>query len=75
MQNQTDRGTTSTPDSPVDNQTYNVLMALASKLEALDTYQKYERDGGSGVWADLIREDRRHAERLLEELRTKLGSR
>jgi hypothetical protein len=68
-------GMTTTPKSPVDNRTYNVISALASKLEALDTYQKYERDGASDVWAELIRDDRRHADRLLEELRGLLRDR
>jgi hypothetical protein len=64
-------GSTGTMDSPVDNATYNVLMALSSKLEAIDTYRKYEKDDGS-IWQELIREDRRHAERLLEELKSML---
>ena len=31
-------------EPPVDDATYNVLMALASKLEAIDTYRKYAAD-------------------------------
>jgi hypothetical protein len=65
-------GSTGTMDSPVDNNTYNLLMALSSKLEAIDTYRKYEKDGGS-IWQELIRDDRRHAEKLLQELKTTLG--
>ena len=60
-------------DSPVDDPTYNVLMALASKLEAIDTYRKYADDGGnSALWRQLAEDDRRHADRLLEELRGRL---
>jgi rubrerythrin len=60
-------------DSPVDDATYNVLMALASKLEAIDTYRKYANDGsGSDLWAQLAADDRRHADRLLEELKSRL---
>jgi len=65
-------GSPGTMDSPVDNATYNLLMALSSKLEAIDTYRKYENDGGS-IWQELIREDRRHAEKLLQELKSALG--
>src|SRR5215216_3024936 len=40
-----------TTESPVDDATYNVLMALASKLEAIDTYKKYANDGKNGdLW-------------------------
>ena len=61
-------------ESPVDDATYNVLMALASKLEAIDTYRKYSADGSGGdLWQQLAQDDRRHADRLLEELRSKLG--
>ena len=31
-----------TPGSPVDNATYNLLKALGEKLEAIETYRKYE---------------------------------
>ena len=54
--------------SPVDDTTYDVLMALASKLEAIDTYKKYADDGNSPLWLQLAEDDRRHADRLLEEL-------
>jgi len=64
-----------TVDSPVDDATYNVLMALASKLEAIDTYRKYADDGGdSTLWRELAADDRRHADRLLEELRGRLAT-
>jgi rubrerythrin len=62
-----------TVDSPVDDPTYNVLMALASKLEAIDTYRKYADDGGNAaLWLQLAEDDRRHADRLLEELKSHL---
>jgi rubrerythrin len=49
-----------------------VLMALASKLEAIDTYRKYAKDGNASFWTEIAEDDRRHADRLLEELRTRL---
>ena len=61
-------------DSPVDDATYDVLMALASKLEAIDTYRKYANDGpDAGLWARLAEDDRRHADLLLDELRKHLN--
>jgi hypothetical protein len=63
----------STIESPVDDATYDVLMALASKLEAIDTYRKYADDGKDGaLWQQLARDDRRHADLLLDELRGRL---
>lgn len=63
-------------ESPVDDATYNVLMALASKLEAIDTYKKYASDGRNGqLWQQLAEDDRKHADKLLEELRSCLNIR
>ena len=61
-------------ESPVDDATYNVLMALASKLEAIDTYRKYAGDGQNGqLWEQLAQDDRKHADQLLKELRGRLS--
>jgi hypothetical protein len=57
---------------PVDNNTYNLMQALVSKLEALEVYRKYERDGNQQLFQELIREDTAHAERLLEALKQAL---
>jgi rubrerythrin len=66
---------TTLPDSPIDDATYNLMMALASKLEAIDVYKKYANDGKNAeLWAELARDDRRHADRLLEALRASLTS-
>ena len=54
---------------PVDNNTYNLMQALVSKLEAIEVYRKYERDGNQELFQELIREDSQHAERLLEALK------
>jgi hypothetical protein len=65
----------STSQSPVDDATYDVIMALASKLEAIDTYRKYEKDGGpADLWQQMAQDDRRHADRLMDELRRQLTS-
>lgn len=60
-------------DSPVDDLTYDLLMALASKLEAIDTYQVYAEDGQPELWRELATEERRQAERLLNELKQRFA--
>ena len=57
---------TSVAESPVDDATYNVLQALTSKLEAIEAYELYAEQDDSGVFAELIDDERRHAERLLQ---------
>jgi DNA-binding MarR family transcriptional regulator len=57
------------PESPVDDRTYNVLQALTSKLEAIEAYQVYQEDDDSGLFEELIEDERRQASRLLDELR------
>ena len=63
--------------SPIDDQLYDLLQALTSKCEAIEAYAKYEEDAdgkAKQLFQELAREDTRHAERLLETLRTKIGS-
>ena len=55
--------------SPGDDRTYNVLQALASTLEAIDAYEMYAQDDNDGVFHELLHDERRHADRLLDELR------
>jgi len=61
-------------DSPVDDATYNLMMALSSKLEAIDVYQVYADDGQAAMWRELAADERRHAERLFVELKQRLAS-
>lgn len=61
-----------TPDSPVDDRTYNLLQALTSKLEAIEAYEIYEQDDDSGLFSELIEDERRHAERILDALKKNL---
>jgi rubrerythrin len=58
------------PTAPVDDRTYNLLQALTSTLEALDAYEVYAQDDSNGIFVELIDDERRHAERLLGELRS-----
>jgi rubrerythrin len=66
---------TSVVDSPVDDATYNLLQALTSKLEAIEAYELYAEQDDDGIFSELIEDERRHAERLLDALRRRLGSR
>ncbi len=59
--------------SPVDDRTYNLLQALTSKLEAIDAYEMYAQDEDDGLFVELLEDERRHAQRLLAELRSSLG--
>ncbi len=57
---------------PVDNNTYNLMQALVSKLESIEAYRKYEKDGSRDVFERLIEEDSRHAQQLQDELKRTL---
>ena len=61
--------------SPVSDVTYDLMQALTSKLEAIEAYELYREDADGDVrqlFDDLLIEDRRQAERLLEALRNEL---
>jgi hypothetical protein len=61
-------------ESPIDDVTYNLLMALTSKLEAIDVYQVYADDGNASLWRELATDERRHADKLLAELKQRMAS-
>ena len=68
-------GTRSVSQSPVSDITYNLMQALTSKLEAIEAYQKYTQDADGRIrqlFDELLEEDRRQAERLLDALREEL---
>jgi HPt (histidine-containing phosphotransfer) domain-containing protein len=72
---QMSQGTRSVSQSPVSDVTYNLMQALTSKLEAIEAYQKYTKDAQGHtrqLFDELLEEDRRQAERLLEALREEL---
>jgi hypothetical protein len=60
------------PESIVDDATYDLLQALTSKLEAIEAYEQYVLDGNAEVFNDLLEDERRHATRLLDALRSHL---
>jgi hypothetical protein len=65
----------SVPDSPVSDVTYDLMQALTSKLEAIEAFEMYREDAQGyvrQVFEDILDDDRRHAERLLDALRNEL---
>ena len=59
--------------SPVDDVTYDLMQALTSKLEAIEAYQLYIEDAQGDyreLFEELLRDEQRHAEMLMEALRT-----
>jgi hypothetical protein len=68
-------GSRTVSQSPVSDHTYNLMQALTSKLEAIEAYEKYTKDAGGRagqLFQELLDEDRRQAERLLDALREEL---
>ena len=61
-------------DSPVDDETFDLLMALASKLEAIDTYRVYAGDGSPDLWRELAGDEARHADLLYQALRRRIAA-
>jgi bacterioferritin (cytochrome b1) len=60
---------------PVDNNTYNVMQMLTSKLEAIEAYKTYEKDADSrtrSLIQEMMQQDSQHAQRLVETLRDML---
>jgi len=63
---------------PVDDGTYNLMTTLTEKLKALDTYRIYSKDVDGReleLYQELIDEDTRHAERIYDVLRERMGRR
>ena len=61
---------------PVDDETYNLMQTLVSKLEALDAYRTYLEDmegENQTLFAELAQQDQQNAQRLLEALRQRLS--
>jgi hypothetical protein len=54
----------------VDNEVYNLIATLATKLQGLAAYQKYEQDGQANdpLWQELRRQDEEAVRRLMGQL-------
>ena len=73
---QTEQGTKTPSQSPVDDATYDLLQALTSKLEAIEAYQMYAEDEEvRELFERLGKDEVEHAEALLGALRERLSSR
>jgi len=60
---------------PVDNQTYNLLQTLTSKLESIEAYQKYMKDGDQPTqqyFQQMLQQEQDHARKLLGMLKQRL---
>jgi hypothetical protein len=61
--------------SPVSDVTYDLMQSLTSKLEAIEAHEMYREDATGDVqrlFDEMLDDDRRHAERLLDALRAEL---
>lgn len=54
--------------SPISNDAYNVLSALHAKLEGLEAYRKYSKDGDASLWQQLTQQDIQSVQSLVGEL-------
>lgn len=54
--------------SPISNEAYNVITALQAKLEGLEAYRKYARDGSEQIWKQLCQSELQSVEKLCTEL-------
>ena len=54
--------------SPISNEAYNVIAALHEKLEGLEAYRKYSKDGDSELWRTLTRCEMDGVEQLVHAL-------
>ena len=54
--------------SPISNEAYNVINALANKLEGLEAYRKYSMDASQQLWKKLSEVERQGVQLLVDEL-------
>ena len=57
----------------VDNNTYNLIMALSKNLKACEVYTKYAKDGNPQLWNQLIQKAQESAQMLQQELMRSMG--
>jgi hypothetical protein len=54
--------------SPITNEAYDVLRALSAKLEGLEAYRKYAKDGNEELWQKLTKSDVECVRALCDQL-------
>ena len=54
----------------VDNEVYNLITTISSKLKGIAAYQKYEQDGQANdpIWQELRQQDEQAVRRLMQQL-------
>jgi len=54
----------------VDNEVYDLITALSSKLEGIAAYQKYAQDGSANdqIWQQLQQQDEQAVRTLMQQL-------
>ena len=52
----------------LDNNSYNILMAYVSTLEALEAFQKYSLDGNEQLWQQVSQHTEQVARLLQQQL-------
>ncbi len=54
----------------VDNEVYNLITTIASKLQGLAAYDKYQQDGTANdpIWQELRQQDQQAVQRLMQQL-------
>jgi hypothetical protein len=54
----------------VDNEVYDLITALSSKLEGLAAYQKFRNNGDANdaIWQELRQQDEQAVRRLMQQL-------
>lgn len=64
------QGSPSVEQTIVDNEVYDLLKAVSSKLEGLAAYNKYDRDGQANrqLWQQLRQQDEQSVRQLLQQL-------
>lgn len=62
------QGQTGNVGSPISNEAYNVISALASKLEGLEAYRKYSKDASGQIWQQLTQIEVQGVQKLVDEL-------
>lgn len=60
----------------IDDTTYDLLVVISSKLEAMHVYERFASDGDQdrALCERLRRDDARHVDLLVEALRERLGT-
>jgi hypothetical protein len=65
---QEQRGEQAGVGSPITNEAYNVITALQAKLEGLEAYRKYQKDGGDKIWRELTQIELEGVQKLCDQL-------